>query len=83
MKKKPKKPKGSRGHSKKMASMASPSMGEAYKPKPFSAHFHAEGETLDDLQKSLSDQVGPHINKAKKVKAKAKRPKSVGRALST
>jgi len=78
MKKKAKKQKGSRGHSKQMSA---PMMD--FKPKPFSAHFHAEGSTMDELQKSLSDQVGPHIKKARKVKTKAKHSRSVGRVLST
>lgn len=49
-----------------------PTLHSDWKPKPFSAHFHAEGDTLDELHRNLKKVVGPHLKDAAKKRKRSK-----------
>ena len=59
-------------------------MVQPMEPKPFSAHFHAEGRTMDELHDNLRGMFEKHIKRDKKAPSKGKgRTLSVEDALSS
>jgi len=39
-----------------------------YEPKPFSAHFHVEGRTMDELHSNVTDLLKKHAKAEKHVR---------------
>lgn len=55
-----------------------------YEAKPFSAHLHAEGRTMDELHANIRSLMNKHLKPPAKGKSRKRgRPGSVAKALST